>query len=127
MDDILIASETIEQNLTVLKETLTILKKYGFELNHNKCHFLRKSIEFLGYILSKEGITLSPRHTQAIEDYKTPTNIKGVQRFLGFLGYFRKFIKDFAFKAKPLYNLLKKNVKFDFDNKCLESFNLLKK
>jgi len=64
----------------------------------------------LGYVISVEGITLSPRHTEAVKQYKQPANILEVQRFLGLVNYFRKFIKDFAITAKPLYNLLKKNV-----------------
>lgn len=54
MDDILIASATIEQNLEILEEMLTILRKYGFQLNYVKCQFLRKRIEFLGYVVSTD-------------------------------------------------------------------------
>lgn len=62
IDDVLIATETIEQNLQILRDVLLILKKYCFELNFSKCKFLRGKVEFLGYVLSESGITLSPRH-----------------------------------------------------------------
>lgn len=59
IDDVLIPSKTVQGNLETLKEVLTILKGYRFELNFSKCKFLRKQIEFLGYIISANSITLS--------------------------------------------------------------------
>lgn len=103
---------------------LNILKQYKFELNYTKCQFLRNKIEFLGYMISEAGITLSKRHVEAVD--KQPANVKNVQQFLGLVNYFRKFIKDFAIKAKPLQNLLRKDMSFDFDKKCEESFKKLK-
>lgn len=126
IDDILIPSDTIAQNLLVLKEVLIILKQYNLELNFKKCHFLRKSIEYLGYVISADGLTMSPRHTQAVSNFPYPRNTHEVQRFLGLRNYFRKFIKDYARKAKPLYNLLKKSVDFVFDSACIEALNTLK-
>lgn len=126
IDDLFIASETVEQNMAVIKEVLTLLREHGFELNFRKCQFLRKEIEFLGYVISADGITLSPRHTDAVKNFKQPKNAHEVQRFLGLTNYFRKFIKDYAIKAHPLQNLLKKTVNFDFNDRCKESFSILK-
>lgn len=84
-------------------------------------------IEFLGYVITHNKATLSPRHTEAIHNFKQPANVHEVQRFLGLTSYFRKFIKNFSLKARPLYNLLRKDIKFCFDEKCTESFELLKK
>jgi len=61
-----------------------------------------------------------------INKFKQPTNVHEVQRFLGLTNYFRKFIKDFSLKAKPLHNLLRKDVIFCFNQNCIDSFNLLK-
>jgi len=127
MDDILIPTETVEENLLLVEEVLTSLKKYKFEVNHSKCQFLKSRIEFLGYIISRNNITLSTKHTEAIDGFRVPLNVHDVQRFLGLASYFRKFIQNFAVKAKPLQELLRKNSSFDFDKKCLESFNSLKK
>jgi len=77
-------------------------------------------------VISAGGITLSPRHTQAIRAYRQLTTVLQVQRFLGLVSYFRKFIRDFALKAKPLYGLLRKTVEFVFDERCKESFEKLK-
>jgi len=122
---VLILSESIEENLQILKEVLILLKQYGFQLNYNKCQFLKKQVEFLGYIVSSTGITLSPCHTDVVRQYRQPSNIVETQRFLGLVSYFRIFIRDFAAMAKSLYNLLKKNVTFRFDDECVQSFNVI--
>lgn len=88
---------------------LLLLKKFNFELNYEKCQFLKNKIEFLGYIISPQGITLSDRHTNAINNFPQPRTVLEVQRFLGVTNYFRKFIKNYVIKAKALYNLLKNN------------------
>lgn len=126
MDDILIPSETIEENLDTLKRTLTLLKQYGFTVNFDKCQFLKESVEYLGYSLSPSGITLSERHVEAVKRFPIPTTVVQVQRFLGLTNYFRKFIYDYASKARALNNLLRKNVKFKFDDDCVKSFETLK-
>jgi len=99
---------------------------YGFEINYKKCIFLKTEIEFLGYVVSYNKATLSPRHTEAISKFKQPTNVHEVQRFLGLANYFKRFIKDFSLKAKPLLNLLRKDTDFVFTQECLQSFESLK-
>jgi len=126
IDDILIPSRSIDENLLILKETLTLLKRYGFEINYKKCIFLKTEIEFLGYVVSYNKATLSPRHTEAISKFKQPTNVHEVQRFLGLANYFWRFIKNFSLKAKPLQNLLRKDTDFVFTQECLQSFESLK-
>jgi len=109
-------------------ETLRILielKRHNFQLNYSKCLFLKIKIEYLGYIVSTNGITLSP-HVEAIQNFPQPKKLIEVQRFLGLTGYFRKFIKDYSLKAKPLSNLLRKSTNFDFNEKCKIAFETLK-
>lgn len=127
MDDVLIPSESVDENLKTLKDVLIILKKYKFELNYKKCKFLRMEIEFLGYAITTDGVTLCARHTDAIRNFKQPEKVHEVQRFLGLAGYFRKFIEKYSIKAKPLFKLLRKEAKFKFDNECCQSFETLKK
>ncbi|CAL1672464.1 unnamed protein product [Lasius platythorax] len=126
IDDILIATTTIAENLEILKEVLTTLRRYNLELNIAKCLFLKKEIEFLGYLISAKKISLNKRHTQAILDFAYPVNIKQLQGFLGLTNYFRRFIKDYALKTRPLHNLTKKSVDFNFDDQCKQSFDSLK-
>lgn len=126
--DMLIGTETIDQNLEILKEILIVLKKYGFKkygfkLNY-KCQFFKKAIEFLGYMLSDWKITLSLRYVSAIENYKMPANVHEMQKLFGLTNYFRRFIKNYAQKARPLQNLLKKITEFAFESE--EVFKVLK-
>lgn len=69
---------------------------------------------------------MSNRHTVAVKNFKIPHNVHEVQRFLGLVNYFRKFIKDYAIIAKPLHNLLRKAVDYNFDNECMEAFQKIK-
>jgi len=114
IDDILIASETINENLDVLRQVLLLLKRYDFELNFRKCRFLRSEIEYLGFVIKNQSITLSERHVNAIRNFPVPKDNHQVQRFLGLVSFFCRFISNFAMKAKPLYQLLKKSIVFLF-------------
>lgn len=126
IDDIMIATDTVEENVKTLRKVLQTLKRYGFELNVSKCKFLRKQVEYLGYVISNTGITISKRHTDAIERFPQPRNVLEVQRFLGLTNFFRKFIKDFSIKSAPIRQLLRKTVDFDFDIHCIKAFQSLK-
>lgn len=127
IDDILVATKTIDENLSILREVLIILKKYGLKLNLAKCSFIKREIEFLGYLVSDGGITINKRHTKAISDFEYPKNLKQLQGFLGLTNYFRRFIKDYAPKAKPLHELTKKDIAFVFGEGQKQAFDLLKR
>lgn len=126
IDDLLIASVGVEESLGILEEVLIRLKEYGLELNLSKCSFLKKEIEYLGYLVSENGITLCKRHVQAIVEFPQPQNVKEMQGFLGLCNYFRRFIQNFSIKSAPLQVLLKKEVPFIFDVECKRSFDRLK-
>jgi len=102
IDDILIPSSTIQDNLNILKEVLIELKRYNFQLNLQKCSFLKTIIEYLGYIISPKGITFSSRHTEAVVRLPQPKKILELQRFLNFTDYYRKFVKHYASISKPI-------------------------
>jgi len=126
IDDILIPTITIEENLKILKQVLIYLKKYGLELNLSKCTFLKKEIKYLGYLITANGITMCKRHIHAIIDFPQPRNVKELQSFLGLTNYFRRFIKDYALKVSCLQALVKKNAKFIFDKQCVQTVEHLK-
>lgn len=126
IDDLLIATDEPKENLQILRQALIILKRYGLESNISKCLFLKQEIEYLGYMVSRKGVSLTKRHVQAILDYPQPRNIKELQGFLGLCNYFRRFIKDYALKSKPLQVLLKKDILFDFDGDRKKAFDRLK-
>lgn len=126
IDNILIPTITIKENLEILKEVMVCLKKYELELNLAKCIFLRKEIEYLGYLVSAEGISMCKRRIQAILDFPQPQTLRELRSFLGLTNYFRKFIQDYSIKTKPLQALVKKDVEFVFNETCIKAFMQLK-
>lgn len=91
-----------------------------------KSFFLVSELKFLGFILSSTGIHSSPEKTIPIKNWSTPNNVTELQQFLGICTFYHKFIKDFAFMAAPLYQLLKKETDWNFDQECKELFQALK-
>ena len=86
------------------------LEKAGLSIKLSKCHFCETEIPFLGYLVSPQGVKPNPQKVAAVQHYPTPTNVKDVQSFLGLAQYYRKFVKDFSIKAKPLTMLTGKSV-----------------
>ena len=79
-------------------------------------------MKFLGHTISSEGIAVDPSKVQEVIDRKPPTSVHQIRSFLGLAGYYRRFIPDFSRIAKPMTELLKKGVKFVWDEKCEKSF-----
>ena len=84
---------------------------------------MSKSVVFCGYRLSSKGLQIDEHKIKAITDLPAPKNVKQMQKFLGMVNYHRNFIPKFAEKASPLYNLLRKDVKYNWDNKCQTEFD----
>jgi len=80
----------------------------------------------LGHVVSKEGIKVDPQKIKEIIEWPRPTNVTKVRSFLGLVGYYNRFIKEFSKIASPLTNLLKKAIKFEWTNKCEEAFQEVK-
>jgi hypothetical protein len=126
LDDILIYSNDPKEHDEHVKIVLERLRKHGLCVNPKKCSFDVHSIDFLGYIISPDGISMDPAKTQIIEDWIAPQSVKDVQTFLGFANYYRRFIYEFAKVTKPLTSLLKKNKAFCWTNDAEKSFQELK-
>lgn len=127
LDDILLASSSLEEHLELLERVLKRISKAGLELNTSKCKFAYREIEYLGYVASSKGITPGKIKTEAIKNFPTPTSSKEVESFVGLCSYFRRFIKNFSTIARPLHKL--KNIEssdFVFDSDCQVAFNSLK-
>ena len=110
MDDIIIFSKTFEDHIRDLRAVFTRLREAGLTLKLTKCTFARDTLPYLGYIISRNGIKPNPEKVKAVTEMIPPENISAVRSFLGMLGFFRMFIKDFAKIAKPLTDLTKKGV-----------------
>ena len=112
LDDIIIYSSTPEEHLEHIKTVFEKLCHAKLSMKLSKCHFFAKEIQYLGHILGIEGIKPLPAKTEAIKAIHPPVNPKQVCAFLGLVGYYRKFIKNFAKIVKPLTMLTRIDVKF---------------
>lgn len=107
LDDVIIYSKTYEEHLQHLAEVFEILAKHGLKVKPSKCHLLKSKVQYLGHVVSAEGVAPDPDKLAAVKDWPVPTTIQEVRRFLGFAGYYRRFIKNFTRIAAPLQDLLK--------------------
>lgn len=115
-DDILIYSPTWESHLAHVRVALDLLKKHSLFVKASKCDFGKKELEYLGHIVTSEGVKVDGRKIEAMLSWPRPTNITELRGFLGLTGYYRKFVRNYGIIARPLTNLLKKgNFKWDED------------
>src|SRR5215469_18553478 len=94
--------------------------------NPKKCVFHVQTINFLGYVVSPEGLSMDTEKTQTIADWPTPRNVKAVQSFLGFTNFYRQFILHYSQITKLLTNLTRKDIKFEWSPACQKAFADLK-
>ena len=126
LDDILVFSPNVETHLEHLRVLFERLWSTDLKLKEVKCNFLKKHIQYLGHIVSGEGITPLPEKLDSIQNMLPPKTPKEFKQFLGLIGYYRKFVPRFSDLARPLNALTRKNVKFEWTQVCQESFDLLK-
>lgn len=105
IDDLIVFSATLEEHEKRLLRVLQCLKDYGLKLSPEKCKFFQTSVRYLGHIVSANGVEMDPDKIKALKTWPSPTNLKELRSFLGFAGYYRRFIKDFSKIVKPLNNL----------------------
>lgn len=126
LDDIIIPSVDIEQGMNRLELVLRLLTEAGLTLNLSKCVFFGRTINYLGFEISKEGIKPGSTKTEAVEHFPAPTNQHQVRQFLGLASFFRRFVQGFAVIAKPLTQLLKKNAVWVWGSEQQSAFQNLK-
>jgi hypothetical protein len=127
IDDILIYSKTKEDHVNHIRVVLQQLRDHRLYAKFSKCEFWLDSVKFLGHTISSEGISIDPTKVQEVMDWKPPTSVHQIRSFLGLAGYYHRFIPNFSKIAKPMTELLKKEVKFHLDDKCDEAFHTLRK
>ncbi|PSK33408.1 hypothetical protein B9Z65_8922 [Elsinoe australis] len=126
LDDILVFSKTYDEHVRHVRLVLAKLKEKALPVKLSKCEFHKHSIDFLGYVVSTQGIAPDPKKIESVKDWPEPTTVKEVQALLGFFNYYRKFVKDFSKLAAPISNLTKKEISFNFDEKCKQAFKELR-
>lgn len=126
LDDIIVIATSVQEHEERLKEVFDRLRQYNLKLQPTKCEFMRREVNYLGHIISEDGIRPDPKKTSCLTNFPVPRNPKEVKSFLGLAGYYRKFVKDFSQISKPLTSLLKKEVRFEWSDMCQHSFEQLK-
>lgn len=126
IDDILIPAENEEQALQRLNQVLQRLREAGLTLNLEKCQFFQTSIEYLGKEIMAGTVRSSHHKIDCVTKALPPKTVRQLRQFLGLASYFRRFVPNFATKVSPLYNLLKKDVDFDWSSDCQQAFQIIK-
>lgn len=126
LDDIVVYGQNLEEHNNKLIEVLEQLRKANLKLQPDKCEFLRKEVNYLGHVITDKGVKPDPKKIQSIVEMQAPVNTKGIKSFLGMIGYYRKFIRDFSRFAEPMTRLLKKDVEFIWGQEQQNSFQKLK-
>jgi hypothetical protein len=126
IDDILIYSKNEEKHAQHLRIVLTRLREHQLYAKFSKCVFWMEEIQFLGHVLSSNGIVVDPSKVKDILEWKPPTTVHQVRSFLGLAGYYHRFIPDFSKLVKPITSLLKNDTKFNYSSRCNEAFEQLK-
>ena len=126
IDDLLIYSDDEDEHEIHVKKVMDRLREAGLQASIKKCEFHVTETKFLGFVLSTDGIKVDPQKIDVILAWKTPNNVQGVQSFLGFCNFYRKFIRHYSRIAGPLHRLTKTDVPFSWDDRCEEALNILK-
>ena len=126
LDDILVFSPDVETHLRHVRILFERLRQADLKLKEAKCNFLKAHVQYLGHLISGEGIEPLPEKLESVKGMPAPRTPKEIKQFLGLVGYYRKFIPRFADIARPLTNLTKLDEPFIWTEQCQECFELLK-
>ncbi|GBM82908.1 Retrovirus-related Pol polyprotein from transposon 17.6 [Araneus ventricosus] len=126
LGDIIVFSQTFENHLQRLKIVLQCIQEAGLVLNTKKCVFGVRQITILGHVVSEDGIKPDPEKVRAVKNFPVPKSVHDVRSFLGLCSYYRRFIKNFCYRAQPLQDLLKGDSKFAWGLDQTKSFENLK-
>ena len=112
LDDTITFSQGFDEHLDRLGLLFARMKTFGLKLKPEKCAFDKSSVSFLGHLITAEGIAPDPERVRSIEELTPPTTVTGVRAFLGFTGFYRRFIRGYAKIARPLFDLTVKGRAF---------------
>ena len=121
IDDILVTGRNDEEHLVALEAVLQQLSEYGLRLKREKCSFMQASVEYLGYIVDKDGLHATPAKVEAIVHAPRPRDVTELRSFLGLVNYYGKFISHLSTLIQPLNHLLCQNVTWEWSAECQQS------
>ena len=126
LDDVISFGRSIPEALARLEEVLGRLSNFGLQLKAKKCTFMQTEVVFLGHIVGRTGLACDPAKLSAVRNWHAPDKVKAVRQFVGFVGYYRHFVKDFAELAEPLVALTQKGAPFVWTDRQQMAFEALK-
>ena len=126
MDDVTLATDTIDEHIDLLGRVLRRLAEFRLEIKLKKCQFCFSEIELLGFTVSEKGIRPNNAHLEAIKSMPFPTDANQVNKCLGLFSYFRRFVPSFSAISQPIRNSIKPGSKFEFDENCKRAFVTLR-
>eukprot|EP00253_Pinus_taeda_P015634 PITA_15634 len=126
IDDILVYSRTMEEHQEHLRKVLQTLRAHQLYAKFSKCDFFKNEIQYLGHVITKEGIAVDPEKIKAIMDWPVPKDVADIRSFMGLAGYYIRFVEGFSTVAFPITSLQKKGKTFHWTPRCQQSFEQLK-
>jgi len=126
LDDILIFTRMEEEHAKAIRRVLQVLQEYKLFLRPEKCEFCKERIEYLGLVISENEVSMDPVKVAGVREWPTPENKMDIQAFLGFVNFYRRFIRDFSAKAQPLFDLTRSEQVWMWSGKEQMAFEDLK-
>jgi hypothetical protein len=126
LDDILIFSQTEEDHIQHVKQVLSKLKGASLYVKGEKCAFHSDEVDFLGYIINQEGVSMDLKKIESITLWPSPNTLQELQSFLGFTNFYRRFIPNYSKKCLPITALVKKDQAFLWNPEAEQAFQDLK-
>ena len=126
VDDIFIYSQLEREHEDHLRIVLQLLRDHQLYAKFSKCEFWLTEVRFLGHVVSASEVSVDLEKVEAVMSWERPKSVFEIRSFLGLVGYYKRFIEDFSRLAAPMMRLIRKEVKFDWDDRCNEAFQELK-
>ena len=127
LDNILVYLQNLDNHVRHLQETLQILRDNHFYAKMSKCDLCKDRVEFLGHVITPDGVHVDPKKVEAVSLWPAPKNVSDLRSFLGLVNFYRRFIKDHANIVVPLTKILKESEAYTWGAEQVSSFNEIKK
>ena len=126
LDNVIVFGKTIEEHLSRLDEVLDRFREHALKLKPKKCEFFQEKVQFLGYVVSKEGVKPLPENIEKVKSWPIPQDVTDIRAIIGLGNYYHQFIKNYSEKVQPLAELTKKDVPFKWTDEWQKAFDNLR-